>query len=318
MISRSCRVSSKDGYDADIGGARGQLVGATRRWQEFQVEKIAPGPMEHAPDQRRGIQVADGRNPRPLRDNVAQPHSLSDAFASTRSKLRVRSGTPYRVVRQCAFDILSEVRSPRRAALDFPCYLRTSIFTVTACTLVCAYCRTRADHPEYGAHARDRPTATARPTLSPFPTPIPIWWKAANCTIPRGRAGYFGNAAADLRRRHRQQPDSRLEGRGWLHQRRQGRPGNRAARLLLHRRQWSRTLGGLSTGFAAPTGLAVDQGDLYVADSGNNRVLRFRKPFTTPPDQLIPDLCIGQPSFNAEQAQLSAGRTRRQPKRASR
>ena len=38
--------------------------------------------------------------------------------------------------------------------------------------------------------------------------------------------------------------------------------------------------GGLSTGFAAPTGLAVDQGDLYVADSGNNRVLRFRKPFS--------------------------------------
>ena len=43
----------------------------------------------------------------------------------------------------------------------------------------------------------------------------------------------------------------------------------------------------------------MDQGDLYVADSGNNRVLRFRKPFTTPQDQLIPDLCIGQPSFNA-------------------
>ncbi len=57
--------------------------------------------------------------------------------------------------------------------------------------------------------------------------------------------------------------------------------------------------GGLSTGFGAPTGLAVDQGDLYVADSGNNRILRFRKPFATPPDQLVPDLCIGQPSFNS-------------------
>ena len=53
-----------------------------------------------------------------------------------------------------------------------------------------------------------------------------------------------------------------------------------------------------STGFAAPTGLAVDQGDLYVADSGNNRIMRFKKPFDTPPDQLTPDLCIGQPSFN--------------------
>jgi len=54
----------------------------------------------------------------------------------------------------------------------------------------------------------------------------------------------------------------------------------------------------LSTGFTAPTGLAVDQGDLYVADSGNNRIMRFKKPFDTPPDQLSPDLCIGQPSFN--------------------
>lgn len=53
----------------------------------------------------------------------------------------------------------------------------------------------------------------------------------------------------------------------------------------------------LSTGFDRPTGLAVDQGDLYVADSGNNRILRFRKPFATPTDP-SPDLCIGQPSFN--------------------
>jgi uncharacterized protein (TIGR03437 family) len=55
----------------------------------------------------------------------------------------------------------------------------------------------------------------------------------------------------------------------------------------------------LSTGFTAPTGLVVDQvtGDLYVADSGNNRIMRFKQPFTTPPPD--PDLCIGQPSFNA-------------------
>ena len=65
--------------------------------------------------------------------------------------------------------------------------------------------------------------------------------------------------------------------------------------------------GGLSTGFTAPTGLAVDQGDLYVADSGNNRVLRFRKPFSTPPDQLTPDLCIGQPSFNANKPNYPLG-----------
>src|ERR1017187_1886805 len=54
----------------------------------------------------------------------------------------------------------------------------------------------------------------------------------------------------------------------------------------------------LSTGFIYPTGLAVDQGDLYVADSGNNRILRFRKPFAALPGQ-GPDLCIGQPSFNS-------------------
>ena len=76
--------------------------------------------------------------------------------------------------------------------------------------------------------------------------------------------------------------------------------------------------GGLSTGFAAPTGLAVDQGDLYVADSGNNRVLRFRKPFTTPPDQLIPDLCIGQPSFNANKPNYPLGQPPHRRKRASR
>src|ERR1017187_7287923 len=60
----------------------------------------------------------------------------------------------------------------------------------------------------------------------------------------------------------------------------------------------ARTGSTLSTGFTAPTGLAVDQvsGDLYVADSGNNRILRFKQPFTTPPPD--PDLCIGQPSFN--------------------
>ena len=59
----------------------------------------------------------------------------------------------------------------------------------------------------------------------------------------------------------------------------------------------------LSTGFTLPSGLAVFQGDLYVADAGNNRVLRFRKPFAAT-DQ-FPDLCIGQPNFNSTSAQLS-------------
>src|ERR1035441_3615580 len=61
------------GHDADIGGAGGQLVGATRREAEFQVEPVALGPMQHTPDQRRSIQITDGGYARPLRDSVAQP-----------------------------------------------------------------------------------------------------------------------------------------------------------------------------------------------------------------------------------------------------
>jgi uncharacterized protein (TIGR03437 family) len=61
----------------------------------------------------------------------------------------------------------------------------------------------------------------------------------------------------------------------------------------------------LSTGFTLPSGLAVYQGDLYVADAGNNRVLRFRKPFAAT-DQ-FPDLCIGQPNFNSTSANYPGG-----------
>lgn len=55
---------------------------------------------------------------------------------------------------------------------------------------------------------------------------------------------------------------------------------------------------GRSTGLTSPTGIAVDKtGNVYVVDSGNNRVLRFPRPFSQPADQL-PDLVVGQPSFN--------------------
>jgi uncharacterized protein (TIGR03437 family) len=52
-----------------------------------------------------------------------------------------------------------------------------------------------------------------------------------------------------------------------------------------------------TTGIAAPTGVAVDRsGNLYVADSNNNRILRFPKPFQQTGTQ-VPDLVIGQSGF---------------------
>jgi uncharacterized protein (TIGR03437 family) len=68
---------------------------------------------------------------------------------------------------------------------------------------------------------------------------------------------------------------------------------------------------GISTftaGLNFPTGLAVLNGDLYVSDSGNNRVLRFRAPSTAPAgQQQIPDLCLGQPSFASRSANAPTG-----------
>ena len=56
----------------------------------------------------------------------------------------------------------------------------------------------------------------------------------------------------------------------------------------------------LSTGLNSPTGVAVDsKGNLYVADAGNNRILRFPAPFSQPAGNPVqPDLVIGQKGFN--------------------
>jgi uncharacterized protein (TIGR03437 family) len=55
----------------------------------------------------------------------------------------------------------------------------------------------------------------------------------------------------------------------------------------------------LTTGLSLPTGLAVDgAGNLYVADTGNNRVVRYPKPFSQPAGYQFPNLIIGQKSFS--------------------
>jgi uncharacterized protein (TIGR03437 family) len=54
-----------------------------------------------------------------------------------------------------------------------------------------------------------------------------------------------------------------------------------------------------STGLARPSGLAVDKnGNLYVADGGNNRVLRYPTPFAQTGQFPVPDLWIGQLSVS--------------------
>ena len=59
-----------------------------------------------------------------------------------------------------------------------------------------------------------------------------------------------------------------------------------------------------------PTGLAVYKGDLYVADSGNNRVLRYKAPFAQfaqTGSYPTPDLYVGQPSLNSNKANYPSG-----------
>ena len=90
---------------------------------------------------------------------------------------------------------------------------------------------------------------------------------------------------------------------GWLDARsfQSGEPAN----LVLGQPspQHSGTMGIGARGFNAPMGLAVDpaSGNLYVADSGNHRVLRFPNPFANP-SRIEPDAVYGQADFASRTA----------------
>jgi uncharacterized protein (TIGR03437 family) len=67
--------------------------------------------------------------------------------------------------------------------------------------------------------------------------------------------------------------------------------------------QYTSPLGIGNKGLTSPLGIAVDAGtgNLYVADYGNNRVLRFPSPFLNP-TRIEPDAVYGQPGFNSRTA----------------
>ncbi len=57
---------------------------------------------------------------------------------------------------------------------------------------------------------------------------------------------------------------------------------------------------GTPSGLSQPIGIAVDQnGNLYVVDTGNNRILRYPTPTKQTGDFPVPDLVIGQTSFSS-------------------
>ncbi len=64
--------------------------------------------------------------------------------------------------------------------------------------------------------------------------------------------------------------------------------------------------GGRQTGLNNPTGVAVDaNGNLYVADTGNNRILRYPQPFNPANVNEFPSLVIGQKSLATSTANLN-------------
>jgi uncharacterized protein (TIGR03437 family) len=65
-----------------------------------------------------------------------------------------------------------------------------------------------------------------------------------------------------------------------------------------------------TTGVNSPGGIAVSKsGDLYVADTGNNRVVRYAKPFAQTGPYPITNLYVGQPSNTSKVANYPTGST---------
>ena len=77
---------------------------------------------------------------------------------------------------------------------------------------------------------------------------------------------------------------------------------------------------GFSSGLLAPAGIAVDSnGHLFVVDVGNNRILRYKRPFDQPDSVKMASLVIGQPSLSgyAANAQFLTDSNRINPKNLS-
>jgi len=79
--------------------------------------------------------------------------------------------------------------------------------------------------------------------------------------------------------------------------------------------QFTNPLGIGTKGFNSPLGLAINpsNGDLYVADFGNHRVLRFLAPFANT-SRIEPDAVIGQPNFTNRTAGTTSASTVNQPR----
>ncbi|MGB7124814.1 MAG: NHL repeat-containing protein, partial [Thermoplasmata archaeon] len=78
-----------------------------------------------------------------------------------------------------------------------------------------------------------------------------------------------------------------------------------AASLVLGQTSFNQSLSGVTaSNFSAPLGLALDaQGDLWVADAGNDRVLEFVPPFST---GMSASLVLGQSDFTDDAGALTA------------